>query len=452
MYRVHDRVHGRVQVMDGPCTAVYMVRTRPCTWAVKTAVYTVHGPCTAMYTVRTRSGTGRVPGRVCFATYRLRRRPCSGHGRTMCVARVRPCTQFVHGRGRPRAAVHSLYTAAHCRVQTVYTAMHGPCTWSVRDRVHGRVHSASTAVYRVHLHGRVLCTRPCLRPCTQSVHGRGRPRAAVHSLYTAAHCRVQTVYTAVHGPCRWSVRDRVHGRVHSASTAVYRVHLHGRVLCTRPCLRPCTQSVHGRGRPRAAVHSLYTAAHCRVQTVYTAVHGPCRWSVRDRVHGRVHSASTAVYRVHLHGRVLCTRPCLRPCTQSVHGRVQTVYTAVHGPRTWSVRDPITAVYGRVYGPCARRCTYRARTPVRVRACTRPFTACTDRVHRRATAVYMVRPRPCTGYTYTVGYSVHGLVYGPCTRPLTAVYRLCTRPCTGHVHGPSVTRSRPCTGPVHGRVP
>ena len=267
--------------------------------------------------------------------------------------------------------------------------------------VQGRVHSASTAVYRVHLHGRVLCTRPCLRPCTQSVHGRGRPRAAVHSLYTAAHCRVQTVYTAVHGPRTWSVRDPI--------TAVYR-------LCTRPCTvntAVFTARVHGRSR--------------RVRIVYTGVQGPCKWS------------STAMYRIHLHGRVLCTRPCLRPCTQSVHGRVQTVYTAVHGPRTWSVREPITAVYGRVYGPCARRCTYRARTPVRVRACTRPFTACTDRVHRRATAVYMVRPRPCTGYTYTVGYSVHGLVYGgPCTRPLTAVYRLCTRPCRGHVHSPSVT--------------
>jgi len=62
----------------------------------------------------------------------------------------------------------------------------------------------------------------------------------------------------------------------------------------------------------------------------------------------------------------------------------------------------------------------------------------------------VRPRPCTGYIYTVVYSVHGRVYGPCTRPPTAVYRLCTRPCTDHVHGLSVitavyaVRTRPCT--------
>jgi len=116
VYRVHDRVHGRARIMDGPCTAVYMVRTRPCTRAVKTAVYTVHGPCTAMYTVRTRPRT-----RPCFGTYRLRTRPCSGHGRTMCMARVRPCllctrpcTGHVHGPSVTRSR---------------------PCT----RRVHGRV-------------------------------------------------------------------------------------------------------------------------------------------------------------------------------------------------------------------------------------------------------------------------------------------------------------------------
>jgi len=95
VYRVHDRIHGRVRVIDGPCTAVYMVRTRPCTravkTAVKTAVYTVHGPCTAMYTVRTRSVTGRVPGRVL------------------------PRTGCVHGRVRDKD---------------------GPCAWPVYGRVH----------------------------------------------------------------------------------------------------------------------------------------------------------------------------------------------------------------------------------------------------------------------------------------------------------------------------
>ena len=63
-----------------------------------------------------------------------------------------------------------------------------------------------------------------------------------------------------------------------------------------------------------------------------------------------------------------------------------------------------------------------------------------RVHRRATAVYIVSPRPCTGYTYTVVYSVHGrvqtvytAVLGPRTwsvrDPMTAVYAARIRPCT-----------------------
>jgi len=246
------------------------------------------------------------------------------HGRVLCT---RPFLRLV-------------YTAAHGRVQTVYTAVHGPRTWSVPDpitvvyaartrpctettavftaRVHGivctvytailgmygsctptckgRVYGASTAMYRVHLHGRVLCTRPCLRP-----------------VYTAAHGRVQTVYTAVHGPRTWSVPDPI--------TAVY-----------GPRTRPCSVNT-----------AVFTVrVHGIVRTVYTAVfgvYGSCTLACKGRVHG----ASTAMYRVHLHGRVLCTRPCLRPVYTAAHGRVQTVYTAVHGPRTWSVRDPITAV-------------------------------------------------------------------------------------------------------------
>jgi len=318
--------------MDGPCTAVYMVRTRPCTRAVKTAVsigstrpftgrvlYTgrkhgrvqstrpctrlcsghgrtmhgfVHGTYTAVHTGRkdgrvhgTRPVHGHVYGtytvgygprtRPCFATYRLRTRPCSGHGRTMCMARVRPCTQFVHGRGRP------------C---TVCTRPSTACT----DRVHRR----ATAVY-------IVRPRPCLRP-----------------VYTAAHGRVQTVYTAVHGPRTWSVRNPI--------TAVYAAHT-----------RSCTVNT-----------AVFTArVHGIVRTVYTAVHGvygPCTSACKGRVHG----ASTAMYRVDLHGRVLCTRPCLRPVYTAAHGRVQTVYTAVHGPRTWSVRDPITAVYAARTRPCS----------------------------------------------------------------------------------------------------
>ena len=119
------------------------------------------------------------------------------------------------------------------------------------------------------------------------------------------------MYTAVHGLRTWSVRDPI--------TAVYAART-----------RPCTVNT--------AVFT--TRVHGIVRTVYTAA---CK--------GRVHGASTAMYRVHLHGRVLCTRPCLRPVYTAAHDRVQTVYTAVHGPRTWSVRHPITAVYAACTRPC-----------------------------------------------------------------------------------------------------
>jgi len=196
--------------------------------------------------------------------------------------------------------------------------------------------------------------------------------------------------------------------------------------------------------------------------VYTAVHGvygPCT----PACNSRIHSASTAVYRVHLHGRVLCTRPCLRPVYTAADGRVQTVYTAVHGPRTWSVCDPITAVYAAHTRSCTVNtavftarvhgivCTVYTAVHGVYGSCT---PACKGHVHGASTAMYR--------YTYTVGYCVYGLVYGPCTRPLTAVYRLltavyrlCTRPCTA-VHGPRTwsvrdpittvyaARTRPCT--------
>jgi len=96
-------------------------------------------------------------------------------------------------------------------------------------------------------------------------------------------------------------------------------------------------------RVQGCVRTVYMA-------VYTAVHGvygPCT----PACNGRVHSASTSVYRVYLHGRVLCTRPCLRPVYTAARGRVQTMYTAVHWKRTWSVRDPITAVYAARTRPC-----------------------------------------------------------------------------------------------------
>ena len=75
-------------------------------------------------------------------------------------------TACVHG------GVRTVYMAVYTAVHGVY----GPCTPACKGHVHG----ASRAVYRVHLHGRVPCTRLCLRPaytarerpCT--VHERGR--------------------------------------------------------------------------------------------------------------------------------------------------------------------------------------------------------------------------------------------------------------------------------------
>jgi len=156
--------------------------------------------------------------------------------------------------------------------------------------------------------------------------------------------------------------------------------------------------------------------------VYTAVHdvyAPCTPSCN----GGVHSASTSVYRVHLHGRVY--GPSTRPTTA-----VYRLYTAVHGPRTWSVRDPITAV-------CAAR--------------TRPCTV--------NTAVFTARVHVIVRTVYT---AVHG-VYGSCT---PAVQGPCTWCVHGHVQSTPTRsgtlytalftacvqgRSRPCTDCVHGRA-
>jgi len=228
-----------------------------------------------------------------------------------------PCTAVYTVCTRPRAAVHSLYTAA---VQTVYMPI-WPCT--------GHVHGPSVTVYTAVF--------------TARVHG------GVRTVYMA-------VYTAVHG-VYGSCTPACNSRVHSASTAVYRVHI------PRPCLRP----VHGprtwsvrdpitavyaaRARPCTVNTAVFTArVHGIVRTVYTTVHG-VYGSCTPACKGRVHGASTAMYRVQLHGWVLCTRPCLRPVYTAAHGRVQTVYTAVHRPRTWSVRDPITTVYAARTRPC-----------------------------------------------------------------------------------------------------
>jgi len=412
-----------------------MVRPRPYTGYTYTVVYPVHGR------------NGRVCGpctRPPMAVYRLY---TAVHGpRTWSVRD--PITDLYAARTRPCTVDTEVFTArVHgivCAVYTAVQAVYGPCTPACKGRVHG----ASSAVYRVHLHGRVPCARPCLRP-----------------MYTAVHGRVQTVYTAVHGPRTWSVRYPITA-VYAARTRPCTVNTALYVRCTRPFMR-CTDRAHRRPRAVYMVRPLpytgytYTASHGRVQTVYTAVQWPRTWSVRDpitavyaartrpctvntavftaRVHGivrtvytavhevygpctpackgRVHGASTAVFSAHLHGRVLCTRPCLRPVYTAAHGRVQTMYTAMHGPRTWSVPDPITAVYA-----------------AHTRPCTVNTAVFTTRVH---------------GIVRTVYTAVHG-VYGPCTPACkgrvhgasTAVYRVhlhgrvpCTRTFTARVHGP-----------------
>jgi len=52
---------------------------------------------------------------------------------------------------------------------------------------------------------------------------------------------------------------------------------------------------------------------------------------------------------------------------------------------------------------------------------------------------MVRPRPCTGYTYTVVYPVPGRVYGPCTWPVNGRVRGPYTAVNGRVGG-----QPPCT--------
>ena len=150
-----------------------------------------------------------------------------------------------------------------------------------------------------------------------------------------------------------------------------------------------------------------------------------------------------------------------------NGNVRTVYTAVQGPCTWSIHDPNTVVsrsvhgghvHARVYGPCSQLFTACTVHTVVFKACTRPLER----------SVYTAVHGPCTVHAV---YHAHGRLYGLCTRPCTAVNVPGTRPCTGHVtctwaclrfrpitwhflrpvytavYGPC---TRPCTGCVHGR--
>jgi len=184
-------------------------------------------------------------------------------------------------------------------------------------------------------------------------------------------------------------------------TAVY-------VPCIWPCTRPftaCTDRVHRRARAVYMVRPRpYTGTPTRSCTLYTAV-------FTARVHGR-----------------------LRPCTDCVHGRARATYMVRSSPYHCRVRGPYTAVYpehGRVYGPCARHCTYRVQD--RSRRVRTVYTGvqgpCTWCVHGR---VQGTPTRSCTLYPDVFMARVHG--------PWTAVYTVRTRLWTavwagnGGVHG------------------
>jgi len=170
--------------------------------------------------------------------------------------------------------------------------------------------------------------------------------------------------------------------VYKLCTRPYTGHAHGPSVSRT---RPCRQPVRGKTRPGTRpvpdrVRAIYTAVHgpCtvytavyttvftarvhgRVRTMYTAVHGPSM--TRTRPCTRSCTLYTAMFTARVRGRVPCTCTCLRPVYTAVHGRVQTGY----GPCTWSVHDPNAAAVPT--RPCLQ--------PV---PCTRPFTACTDRLH------------------------------------------------------------------------
>ena len=184
--------------------------------------------------------------------------------------------------------------------------MHGPCTW----HVHGHVHSP----YKVR-------SRPGIRPA----YGR--------------------------------VTDREHGCVQSrfVYSAVYRVH-DRRVHTTVVYTTMLAARVHGRSQP---VQTVYTVAHNSNTAVYMARAWPCT----GHKHGLVYGACTSCHVVNDIVLVTVTWPRLGiglglgfglgPCTGSYMTRarpcLRPMYTAVHGPCTWSVHDPYTAVHGRVHG-------------------------------------------------------------------------------------------------------
>jgi len=196
------------------------------------------------------------------------------------------------------------------------------------------------------------------------------------------------------------------------------------------------------------VHGPYTPWMTSYTAVYTALfgswtdHGPCTavytvctrpWTAiyMGRKHGRVVHGHVPV-----HGRVY--GPCTGPSMYRVHdqGRVQTVYTTVQGPCTWSVHNPYTALHG--CASCTRAClrpVYKAVYRPWTRLCLGPvytvvYRARYTAVFRLCTALYRVRKcleQPCTRAVNTPGYRVHGrvrVINGPHTWPVN-----------GRVHGP-----------------
>jgi len=142
------------------------------------------------------------------------------------------------------------------------------------------------------------------------------------------------------------------------------------------------------------------------------------YTVRTRRERRVHGTGCK------HGRVQVTRLCTRPCSgygRTMHGRVYGTYTAVHTGRKDGRRVHGTRpVHDRVYG------TYTVGYGLRTRPCSgHGRTMCMARV-RPPTAVYRLCTRPCTGH-----------VHGPSVTVYTAVFTARVldrpRPCTDCVH-------------------
>jgi len=253
----------------------------------------------------------------------------------MSTAVARRCTRSVHAvNGRVHGHIHGTYTAVH--------------TGRKHGRLHGRKHG------RVHCHGRTMYMARA-RPCTQSVHGRGRPCTDCARPPSAVYKLCTRPYTGhAHGPSVSRTRPStqpVRGKTRPGTR-----HVPDRV-------RTVYMAVHGPYTVYAAVYTaVFTArVHGRVRTMYTAVHGPSMTRTRPRT--RSCALYTAVFTARVLGRVPCTCTCLWPVYTADHGRVQTPY----GPCTWSVYDPNAAAAPR--RPCLQ--------PV---PCTRLFTACTDRVH------------------------------------------------------------------------